>query len=468
MFRILLLASLSLAQVPNAGFVFSRGYLDQSLIVKNVAPSLMANFTVVPEVTISFKARDLITQVAVDMEGLVMKDFIIQPSNVNVSFTSPNYMGVGISNFTCNIYYDYTEVGFNINNKGSAIATFSGSTMIINFVVYYFNGTLSYYPDYSNFTMKISKSSTISDTMSSFIIDDANTNMMNYWNEAQNQEVVVKQMDNYFQNNTPYINYTYVVPGTNIFMQGKVETPGLYIGNDYIASQLNGTYGILNGAIDYSMSQNILLPFRVNAEKYSKLSQVIISNYTITTYFKAVSNYYKSINLTELPKGYPNYLTTNNGYFPELLTKYGTTKISLITSLPENPMVFILSTGILIRMKINCIMQVWTSGSYATVASFIYNFDYTCTPTIKGDIVNGICYKPRSVKLTVSQNQGGVSTVGLKKYITDLIQTTFYAGDTYFYFPTIPLSYPTNTNITEFYLDYGTNYFAISFNPLSN
>lgn len=468
MLRILLLACLSLAQVPNAGFVFSRGYLDQSLIVKNLAPSLLANFTVQPDVVIPFKTRDFITQVTVNMEGLVMKDFIIQPSNVNVSFTSPKYMGVGISNLTCNVYYNYTEVGFNINNTGSAIATFSESTMIINFIVYFFNGSLAYYPDYSNFTMKISKSSTISDTMSSFIIDDANTNMRDYWNEAQNQEVVVKAMDDYFQNDSPYVNYNYVVPGTSIFMQGTVETPGLLVGDDYIASQLNGTFGILNGKIDYSISQNIPLPFRVNAAKYSKLSQVVISNYTLTSYFKAISDYYKSNNLTELPNGYPNYLTTNNGYFPELLAKYGTTNLALITNLPETPMVFILSTGILIRMKINCNMQVLTSGSYVSVVNFIYNFDYTCTPTVKGDIVYGICYKPRSVKLTISQNQGGVSTVGLKKYISDLIQTTFYAGDTYYYFPTIPLSYPKNTTISEFYVDYGTNYFAISFNPVTN
>jgi hypothetical protein len=191
---------------------------------------------------------------------------------------------------------------------------------------------------------------------------------------------------------------------------------------------------------------------------------VVVSNYTLTSYFQALSDYYGTVNASTLPSGYPNYMTTNNGYFPELYSKYGNANLGLIVTLPNRPFAFILSTGILIRMNVTCNLQVKTGGTFSTVAIFSYLFDYSCVPEITGGVITGACYKPRPIKVGITQNPGGVSSLGFKKFIGDLVQTSFFAGDSNYFFPKIPLGYQNGTNITDYYIDYAQGYYSVSYN----
>ena len=467
---ILLACLTSLTQAQNPGIVISRGYSDMSALIKKNSPGLFTNFVVTPPDTLTIVTRDFITQVTVTLKNLVLKDFIIQSSNLNVTFNPlENSVGLRISNFTCNIYYDYSEVGFNIDKSGTAITTFSGSSMIVNILLYFENGHLDYLPDYNNFTMFIVNSATISDTLSSSIISAINSNMRNYWNLPQNQESIVKQMDVVADQYINTLDYNYDVPGTSIYLNGELASNVIKIEETYISTQLNGSFAVKNMSISANLQQPIVLPFRYNPDGYVGKTQVIVTNYTLVSYFTAINSASPFVNATILPDGYPNFLSTSNGYFPELFAAYGTKNLSLTTSINSSPMVFVMNRGILVRMSVKCQLMVMNgAGFYQPELNFTYVFDYMCTPLIKDGLIKGVCNKPRGVKLNIVSMVTKVSTIGIKRFINDLIQYSFFAGNTDFYFPTVPLSYPSGTTFQDYFVDYSQNYFVISYQPIIN
>ena len=465
---ILLACLTSLTQAQNPGLVISRGYSDMSALIKKNTPGLFTNLVIAPPDTLTFETRDFITQVTVTLTNLVLKDFIVQSSNLNVTFNPiQDSVGLKVSNFTCNIYSNYSEIGFNINKTGTAITTFSGSSMIVNILLYYENGHLDYLPDYTNFTMFIVNSATISDTLSSSIISAVNTNMRNYWNLPQNQESIVKQMDINVDEYVNTLNYNYDVPGTLIYLNGELASNVIKIEETYVSSQLNGSFEVTGMDIPINQLQPIVLPFRYRPDSYAGMTQVIVSNYTLFSYFTAWNSYNPAINATSLPSGYPNFLTTNNGYFPELLAVYGSRNLSLTTSINGSPMVFVMNRGILVRMSLKGqLMLMNAAGFYQPELNFTYVFDYMCTPLIKGVLIKGACNNPRSVKFNIISMVTTVSSLGVKRFINDLIQYSFFAGNTDFYFPTVPLSYPNGTTFQNYFVDYSQNYFVISYMPI--
>lgn len=467
MLPFLLFACLSqLSQSQNAGIVFSRGYSDMAALIKKNTPGLFTSFQVTPNVTLTFTGRDFITQVTYTLSNLVLKDFIVQPSNLNVTFNpSIKSVGIKISNFTCNVYYNYTEIGFNINKTGSAITTFSASEMIVNIILFYENGHLNYFPDYQNFTVFIVDSATVSDTMSRSMISTANTVMRNYWNLPQNQEPIVKKMDVVVDEYINQLDYYYYISGTGIYMDGALDSNVIVIGDSYVSTQLNGSFAVNNTVISVNAEQPTVLPDRYNDARYSGMTQMMITNYTLSSYFPAIDAYYNTINITSLPAGYPNFLSTSNGYLPELLAKYGNTQLSISVKMNQPAMVFIMNRGILVRMSVKSQLMVKSGGYFQSEMNFTYVFDYMCTPLIKDMMVEGACYKPRSVKFNMVNSMTAVSSLGVKNFISSLIQYSFFAGDTNFYFPTVPLGYPAGTVINDYFVDYSQNYFIISYQP---
>jgi len=106
------------------------------------------------------------------------------------------------------------------------------------------------------------------------------------------------------------------------------------------------------------------------------------------------------------------------------------------------------------------------AGFYQPELNFTYVFDYMCTPLIKGVLIKGACNNPRSVKFNIISMVTTVSSLGVKRFINDLIQYSFFAGNTDFYFPTVPLSYPNGTTFQNYFVDYSQNYFVISYMPI--
>ena len=76
----------SLTQAQNPGVVFSRGYTDMAALIKKNTPGLFTSLTVNPSESISFISRDFITQVTIELSSIILKNFVVQSSNINVTF----------------------------------------------------------------------------------------------------------------------------------------------------------------------------------------------------------------------------------------------------------------------------------------------------------------------------------------------------------------------------------------------
>jgi len=189
------------------------------------------------------------------------------------------------------------------------------------------------------------------------------------------------------------------------------------------------------------------LPLRLNTTNPSE-SQVIVSMYTLQSYFRAYQNEYSPRVYSQLPSSFPIALNANNGYFPEIQAVYPNMNLTLSLMMPTVPYIFILNTGILFRANAQLSISVVTASGTVSLSNYSIVFDYQCTANINYGLIQGNCLKPKLVSLVQINQAMPISNFNLQRFTFDMIYALFRAGYISFFFPNIPLNYPSHTKFT--------------------
>lgn len=461
MLKIFVLIALVAYTSASQGFVFSRGITDMSKNVASITPAIFNNLTFSDSYQASNTLYDGIIQVNYTVTNFTFKNFYVQPANVAVSISNNGWMSLVLSNFSFNLYYNYNETGFNVNKSGQAISTISKSKFIINIYIYYFNGGTAAIIDNTNVTFTTGACTTTASGLSKSIITKTNEAIANYLEMPQFlgtlPGVMTTYLSEYLENN----KYSIYLKDTLLYMDSHLmnnitSTP------DYISYPINGTILPTDNEIPTTLTIPTDLPLRVPSV-YANESQVIISKYTLQTYFNAFNQEYPITNITSLPSAMPNILVTTSGYFPELYATYGAVKMSFTSQMPNTPQIFIMTGSIVMRTNITMGLYVLVNGAYKNAVNYWFNSEYQCGIQIGSGIVSGSCMKPKVLSLGVLSGGNLSNVFSLKRFTSDLLQMTFLLGETSYFFPLIPLNYPANCTYQALKTTYNPNYVAISF-----
>ncbi|OMJ94560.1 hypothetical protein SteCoe_2204 [Stentor coeruleus] len=461
MLKIFVLITLVAYTSASQGFVFSRGITDMSKNVASIAPSIFNNLTFSDSYQSSVIIYDGIVQVNYTVTNFTFKNFNVQSNHVAVSISNNGWMSLTLSNFSFNLYYNYNETGFNVNKSGQAISTITQSKFIINIYIYYFDGGTAAIIDDTNITFTTGACSTIAPGLSKSIITKTNDAIANYLELPQFLGTLPNVMSTYLSEYLENNQYSIYLKDTLLYMDSHLmnnitSTP------DYVSYPINGTILPTNNEKPTTLNMPTDLPLRVPSV-YANESQVIISKYTLQTYFNAFNQEYPFSNITSLPSAMPNILMTTSGYFPEIYNAYGAANMSFISQIPNTPQIFIMTGSVVLRTNITMELNVLVNGVYTNVVNYWFNSEYQCGIQIGSGIVSGNCMKPKVLSLGVLSGGNLANVFSLKRFTSDLLQMTFLLGETSYFFPLIPLNYPANSTYQALKTTYNPNYVAISF-----
>ena len=454
------LAFLCTCNGQNPGFVFSRSISDLQNYLAYLTPSITSNLLYTDSVPVVLNTKDGVVAVVVNITNMTLKDFIVGASNVTVAISAPDWVNVTITGLSCNISYNYTEVGFSIQKTGSAMATISNSKMVMDLGFYFLNSDVGVQAYQS--TITVGSIATTSASMSRSLKKAMNTYIATYLGSAAFSSLLPAQLSAYLTEFVRNSDYQVDIPFTNIYMDAHIVYPGITVTDTYVSYSIDGAMNTTNGGISTSMTAPSDLPMRIPPVNASE-SQVVVSNYTLATYFTVFMKDYPFSNVDTLPPGFPNYLNTSSGYFPELFAAYGSTNLSLNVAMNAQPNIFILSTGLLFRTQIGFTLMQNTTGT--PTACTVYNavVDYQCNPVMSFGYIYGQCYRP-SIESIVELGFGiKVSVFNLQRFTMDLIQTSFIYGYSTFFFPVIPMNYPVYTKFTTLATTYYDDFFVIEY-----
>lgn len=459
---LLSLAFLGTCQSSDPGFVFSRSVSDLQSYITSITPSILSNLMFSDPEPLILNTRDGLVSVVVNITNLIFKDVNISTSGVSVAVSAPDWVNVTLTSLSCNLYYNYTEVGFATNKAGSGISSAYNSKMTMNLGLFYSGGKLNLQVLESNFTVVVASMITVSNTMSNSLNTAVNNFLSQYLNDIRFAALIPGQLTTYLNNYLDQSQYQINIPSSKLYMDSHILYPGINVTNTYVSYSINGTIVAQNNSVPVHYTPPQDLPIRVPTSTPSE-SQIIVSQYTLFTYFSAFMQQNPVNTLASLPSGYPNFLSTNNGYFPELLAALGNTNLALNISMTQVPYIFMLNTGMLLRTSISFTIYANSTGKNVTCTSFNVVVDYQCKVFLNNGELIGDCVKPKIVTLTQFNANYPVSSYNLQRFAFDLIQTVFLIGNTKFFFPVIPMNYPQNTIFTSFKTTYYTDYFAVEY-----
>ena len=192
-----------------------------------------------------------------------------------------------MTGFSCIIDFNFVESGFGIVDKhGWGISNATNANMQMNFSLSFQQGQLQISVSPANLKVIASSITTTSNTTTS-VGKAIGTAMAGYLNSVQFAGVIPSQLSAYLQsylNNEKYIVNTTI---KNLYMNSQLIDPGFQITSNYTSYYSNGTILANNMPGPANIDPPTELPSRVSTATSANESQVIISKYTLYTYFDA-------------------------------------------------------------------------------------------------------------------------------------------------------------------------------------
>ncbi|OMJ74820.1 hypothetical protein SteCoe_26161 [Stentor coeruleus] len=461
MLRILVFITLMSYTSANQGFVFSRGITDMSKNIASIIPSIFSNLSFSNNYQTSVTLYDGRIQVNYTLSNFTFKDFYIQPKNISVSISNNGWISLILSNISFNLYYNYNETGFGINKTGQAISMITKSKLIINIYIYYFNGSTTAIIDRINITFITGACKTIAPGLTMTIIVKTNEIIIKYLDTPRSLGILPNDMTTYLNKYLKSNQYSINIKDVLLYMDSYLMN-NITLTPDYVSYPINGMIFSTDNEKPTTIIIPTDLPLRI-LSTYANESQVIISKYTLQTYFNAFNQEYPIMNITSLPSTIPSILTTTSGYFPEFYTKYGHTNISFTAQKPNTPQIFIMNNSIILRTNVTIGLNVLVNGVYTNIVNYWFNSEYQCKIQISSDIVFGNCMKPKVLSMRILSGDNFANVLSLERFTSDLLQMIFLIGETSYFFPSIPLNYPANSTYQALRTIYNPDYVLLAF-----
>ena len=424
-----------------------------------LVPGIVSTISVAGPDIINQSTTDGIRSVEYNLTNFNLTDITVGKGSISISISPPYTVKAYINGFSSKLYYNFSETGFALEKNGTAITEISKTDMTIELLLLVLNGKISVQSVSTAFSIKINSVTTNSKKMSDSFKKKINSVITTYLNSATFASVLPNQIQYFISAFLSNLTYNVYLPSTQIYIDSHVLS-NIATTSTYVSYPINGTICSPN-----SLPSTLTLPTdltTVPINVNNSESQVIISQYTLNTFFTALLAQNTSLNVTKLPSYFPSFLTTNNSYFSELQAKYPNSKLYLILKYTSAPELFMLSSGILLRSSIQFSLNVITNQSSVLVNTFTVVVDYQCQATVSFRYVVGQCARPMISTIT-QQGNIAISVFNLARFAFDFFEALFFYDYTRYMFPVIPLHYPQGTLLRPLSVSYGSDYLVLEY-----
>jgi len=456
---ILVLTSFVSALGSNPGIKYSRSLSDTASEIRYMVPSVCENITTGVYPPLNFTSKEGWLPATVVLYNNMLVNSTIEPSSVDVVISEPNWMNWTISEFQGNATFKYNITVYGFNYQGDGWVWLQKAVVKLD-------SEISVKDQRPHVNVKVFdleiKNMTTEVTLGSDIVKDIEANLKKLFEEEAHRvlsSAYEERINQYFENT----NYLQKIPGLNMGLSKLWEEvpkinykEGALCSEDYVTFKFNGT--VLPNGISYSdlpkLTPPVEMPDRFKSLGLVGESQLMVSKYTLESYYWALSKAYPHHLIKELPSNFPYILNTDSGYFPELDKVYKSAPMRLNLTFEDPPKIFVVSEqGIMGSVKVFVETLIYDEPIWVYPMMFDIHLSYFLDLYIEDSMLKGDAYYPKVQYIKIKRSDvGQVNTYYLSQLAQDLFEGFVDMHTDVAFFPRLPLDYPIGTkfNNTQF------------------